>query len=83
MEDSKGLLDIFDKCVVAAHAPDALELRGEDATHTEKAVLGAFQYAYRCLLALTFCPGLILVLSLYEVRGVHVHVMFSVAACVL
>ncbi|CAM6105924.1 unnamed protein product [Calypogeia fissa] len=46
VEDAKGLLDIFDKCVVAAHAPDALKMRGEDATHSEKSVLGAFQYAY-------------------------------------
>jgi cyclopropane-fatty-acyl-phospholipid synthase len=47
LEDSKGSLEIFDRCVVAAHAPDALEMRGEHATKSEKAVLGAFQYAYR------------------------------------
>ncbi|KAL3690419.1 hypothetical protein R1sor_016728 [Riccia sorocarpa] len=46
VEDEHGGIDVFDKCVVAAHAPDALEMRGSSATTNEKKVLGAFEYAY-------------------------------------
>ncbi|BBN16268.1 hypothetical protein Mp_7g04870 [Marchantia polymorpha subsp. ruderalis] len=46
VEDERGGNEIFDECIVAAHAPDALEMRGEYATSNEKKILGAFQYAY-------------------------------------
>ncbi|KAL3690410.1 hypothetical protein R1sor_016719 [Riccia sorocarpa] len=46
VEDEHGGIDMFDKCVVAAHAPDALEMRGSSATTNEKKVLGAFKYVY-------------------------------------
>ncbi|KAL3683325.1 hypothetical protein R1sor_001347 [Riccia sorocarpa] len=46
VEDEHGAIDVFDNCIVAAHAPDALEMRGSSATNNEKKVLGAFKYAY-------------------------------------
>ncbi|CAM6098527.1 unnamed protein product [Calypogeia fissa] len=44
LEDDKGGLDVFDECIVAANAPDALQMRGEDATLSEKNFLGAVKY---------------------------------------
>ncbi|EFJ06897.1 hypothetical protein SELMODRAFT_166747 [Selaginella moellendorffii] len=37
---------VYDTCLVAAHAPDALTLLGETATFDERRLLGAFQYSY-------------------------------------
>ena len=42
-----GSQEVFDRCILAVNAPDALRLLGEDATSDETRVLGAFQYAYR------------------------------------
>ncbi|XP_049931110.1 uncharacterized protein LOC116267227 isoform X2 [Nymphaea colorata] len=36
--------DTYDGCIMAAHAPDALKILGQDATFDETRVLGAFQY---------------------------------------
>uniref|UniRef100_A0A6N2MNQ2 Amine oxidase domain-containing protein n=1 Tax=Salix viminalis TaxID=40686 RepID=A0A6N2MNQ2_SALVM len=41
-----GLLEMYNGCVMAVHAPDALELLGKQATFDEKRILGAFQYIY-------------------------------------
>ncbi|XP_056867370.1 uncharacterized protein LOC108861969 isoform X2 [Raphanus sativus] len=41
-----GSQEVFDRCILAVNAPDALRLLGEDATSDEARVLGAFQYAY-------------------------------------
>uniref|UniRef100_M4DEM9 Amine oxidase domain-containing protein n=1 Tax=Brassica campestris TaxID=3711 RepID=M4DEM9_BRACM len=41
-----GSQEVFDRCILAVNAPDALRLLGEDATPDETRVLGAFQYAY-------------------------------------
>ncbi|KAF8016552.1 hypothetical protein BT93_H1921 [Corymbia citriodora subsp. variegata] len=41
-----GSEEVYDKCIVAVHAPDALRLLGDQATYDETRVLGAFQYAY-------------------------------------
>ncbi|RID53176.1 hypothetical protein BRARA_G00594 [Brassica rapa] len=41
-----GSQEVFDRCILAVNAPDALRLLGEDATSDETRVLGAFQYAY-------------------------------------
>ncbi|KAJ6689220.1 hypothetical protein OIU85_005604 [Salix viminalis] len=41
-----GLLEMYNGCVMAVHAPDALELLGKQATFDEKRILGAFQYTY-------------------------------------
>ncbi|CAI9118090.1 OLC1v1019608C1 [Oldenlandia corymbosa var. corymbosa] len=41
-----GTQATYDVCIVAAHAPDALKMLGEDATFEESRILGAFQYAY-------------------------------------
>ncbi|KAJ0235723.1 hypothetical protein HA466_0263130 [Hirschfeldia incana] len=41
-----GSTEIFDRCILAVNAPEALRLLGEDATSDEARVLGAFQYAY-------------------------------------
>ncbi|KAJ6318786.1 hypothetical protein OIU76_014187 [Salix suchowensis] len=37
---------MYNGCVMAVHAPDALELLGKQATFDEKRILGAFQYKY-------------------------------------
>ncbi|XP_038875013.1 zeta-carotene desaturase-like [Benincasa hispida] len=39
--------EIFDQCVIATDAPDALRILGNQATPEEARVLGAFQYVYR------------------------------------
>ncbi|GFP84761.1 probable fatty acid methyltransferase [Phtheirospermum japonicum] len=41
-----GSEDTYDECIIAAHAPDALEMLGKQATFDELRILGAFQYAY-------------------------------------
>ncbi|CAA7012947.1 unnamed protein product [Microthlaspi erraticum] len=40
-----GSQEVFDRCVLAVHATDALRLLGGQVTHDETRVLGAFQYA--------------------------------------
>lgn len=42
-----GSAKVFDGCILAVHAPDALRLLGDEATYDERRILGAFQYAYR------------------------------------
>ncbi|CAI0383101.1 unnamed protein product [Linum tenue] len=39
-----GSRELFDRCIVAVHAPDALKILGEQVTSDEARVLGAFQY---------------------------------------
>ncbi|KAL3726888.1 hypothetical protein ACJRO7_031741 [Eucalyptus globulus] len=41
-----GSEEVYDKCIVAVHAPDALKMLGDQATYDETIVLGAFKYAY-------------------------------------
>ncbi|KAK6122790.1 hypothetical protein DH2020_043468 [Rehmannia glutinosa] len=41
-----GTEDTYDECIIAAHAPDALQMLGKQATFDELRILGAFQYAY-------------------------------------
>uniref|UniRef100_A0A1J3JUR4 Cyclopropane-fatty-acyl-phospholipid synthase n=2 Tax=Noccaea caerulescens TaxID=107243 RepID=A0A1J3JUR4_NOCCA len=40
-----GSQEVFDRCILAVHAPDTLRLLGEQVTYDETRVLGAFQYA--------------------------------------
>ncbi|KAI5084243.1 hypothetical protein GOP47_0000412 [Adiantum capillus-veneris] len=46
VEDAEGHTDVYDRCIIGAHAPDALTLLGSDATTEEHTILGAFQYSY-------------------------------------
>jgi len=39
-----GSQEVFDGCIIAAHAPDALRILGEQVTYQESRVLGAFPY---------------------------------------
>ncbi|KAH6816166.1 Cyclopropane-fatty-acyl-phospholipid synthase [Perilla frutescens var. frutescens] len=41
-----GLEETYDRCIIAANAPDALKILGKHATHDELRILGAFQYAH-------------------------------------
>ncbi|XP_047309455.1 uncharacterized protein LOC124912860 [Impatiens glandulifera] len=41
-----GSQELYSGCIVAAHAPDALKMLGEQATYDERRILGAFQYVY-------------------------------------
>ncbi|XP_068653709.1 uncharacterized protein [Aristolochia californica] len=41
-----GNQEMFDGCIIATHAPDALRALGEKATSEEMRILGAFQYVY-------------------------------------
>ncbi|KAM7488473.1 hypothetical protein LguiB_025957 [Lonicera macranthoides] len=41
-----GSQERYDGCIMAVHAPDALQILGENATYDERRVLGAFQYVY-------------------------------------
>jgi hypothetical protein len=45
--DENGGVQMFDKCLVGAHAPDALQMLGDEATFDERCILGAFQYSAR------------------------------------
>ncbi|XP_020222395.1 uncharacterized protein LOC109804891 [Cajanus cajan] len=40
-----GSQEMYDGCIMAVHAPDALRLLGDEATYDERRILGAFQYA--------------------------------------
>ncbi|KAK4405923.1 Protoporphyrinogen oxidase 2 [Sesamum angolense] len=40
-----GLEEVYDGCIIATHAPDALKMLGKHATHDELRLLSAFQYA--------------------------------------
>lgn len=51
-----GLEEAFDGCVIAAHAPNALEILGKQATDDELRILGAFQYSYRFSLSACLSP---------------------------
>ncbi|KAH9315263.1 hypothetical protein KI387_023890, partial [Taxus chinensis] len=44
--NANGSKEIYDRCIVGAHAPDALKMLGNNATFDECRVLGAFQYVY-------------------------------------
>ncbi|TKY51839.1 Tuberculostearic acid methyltransferase UfaA1 [Spatholobus suberectus] len=41
-----GSQEMYDGCIMAVHAPDAVRLLGDEATYDEQRILGAFQYAY-------------------------------------
>ncbi|KAF4364827.1 hypothetical protein G4B88_025546 [Cannabis sativa] len=41
-----GSKEVYNKCILAVHAPDAMRLLGDQATPDERRVLGAFQYVY-------------------------------------
>ncbi|XP_047307604.1 uncharacterized protein LOC124911197 [Impatiens glandulifera] len=41
-----GSQELYSGCIVAAHAPDALKMLGEQSTYDERRILGAFQYVY-------------------------------------
>ncbi|KAL2921264.1 Tuberculostearic acid methyltransferase UfaA1 [Bienertia sinuspersici] len=43
---SDGLKDVYDGCIIAVHAPDAIKILGQEATYDETCILGAFQYVY-------------------------------------
>ncbi|MCE3051076.1 cfs1-like protein [Datura stramonium] len=42
-----GVKEVYDGCIIAAHAPDTLKMLGKEATYDETRILGAFQYVYR------------------------------------
>ncbi|KAK4721804.1 hypothetical protein R3W88_012037 [Solanum pinnatisectum] len=42
-----GAKEVFDGCIMAADAPNTLEMLGKEATSDETRILGAFQYVYR------------------------------------
>lgn len=50
-----GSEEVFDKCILAMHAPDALRLLGEQVTFDETRVLGAFRYVYRFISRTFIC----------------------------
>ncbi|KAK4706593.1 hypothetical protein R3W88_033856 [Solanum pinnatisectum] len=41
-----GTTEVYDGCIIAAHAPDTLKMLGKEATYDETRILGAFQYIY-------------------------------------
>ncbi|KAI4318147.1 hypothetical protein L6164_025951 [Bauhinia variegata] len=41
-----GSQEMYDGCIMALHAPDALRILGDHATPDERRILGAFQYVY-------------------------------------
>eukprot|EP00262_Sarcandra_glabra_P015120 TRINITY_DN4593_c0_g2_i1.p1 TRINITY_DN4593_c0_g2~~TRINITY_DN4593_c0_g2_i1.p1 ORF type:complete len:678 (-),score=92.22 TRINITY_DN4593_c0_g2_i1:579-2612(-) len=41
-----GSDEVYDRCIMGVHAPDALRILGNHTTYDEARVLGAFQYVY-------------------------------------
>ncbi|KAK4356978.1 hypothetical protein RND71_022588 [Anisodus tanguticus] len=41
-----GSKEVYDGCIIAAHAPDTLRMLGKEETYDETRILGAFQYVY-------------------------------------
>ncbi|WMV48040.1 hypothetical protein MTR67_041425 [Solanum verrucosum] len=41
-----GSKEVYNGCIMAAHAPDTLRMLGKEATYDETRILGAFQYVY-------------------------------------
>ncbi|CAN4120579.1 unnamed protein product [Withania somnifera] len=41
-----GTKEVYDGCIIAAHAPDTLKMLGKEATYDETRILGAFQYVF-------------------------------------
>ncbi|GFP83398.1 probable fatty acid methyltransferase [Phtheirospermum japonicum] len=41
-----GLKEVYDGCIIATRAPDALIMLGKEATYDESRILGAFQYVH-------------------------------------
>ncbi|KAL3648751.1 hypothetical protein CASFOL_005154 [Castilleja foliolosa] len=41
-----GSEDVYDACIISAHAPDALRMLGNQVTFDESRILGALNYAY-------------------------------------
>ncbi|SPT15850.1 unnamed protein product [Triticum aestivum] len=46
VQEEDGLEEIYDKVILGIHAPAALKVLGDEATHEELRILGAFQYIY-------------------------------------
>ncbi|XP_052163545.1 uncharacterized protein LOC127780650 [Oryza glaberrima] len=44
--EAGGTEEAYDSIIFAVHAPDALNILGDEATHDERRILGAFQYVY-------------------------------------
>lgn len=42
-----GSQHVYDGCIIALHAPDAIRILGKEATYDEVRILGAFQYVNR------------------------------------
>ncbi|VAH17386.1 unnamed protein product [Triticum turgidum subsp. durum] len=42
--EADGSEEVHDKIIFGAHAPDVLRVLGDEATHEELRILGAFQY---------------------------------------
>ncbi|KAF3631338.1 putative endo-1,3(4)-beta-glucanase 2-like [Capsicum annuum] len=51
-----GAKEVFDGCIMAAHAPNTLKMLGEEATSDETRILGAFQYVYRDIANAVYLP---------------------------
>ncbi|KAM3326831.1 hypothetical protein P3S67_001957 [Capsicum chacoense] len=41
-----GTNEVYDGCIITAHAPDTLKMLGKEATYDETRILGAFQYVH-------------------------------------
>ncbi|KAF3676385.1 putative endo-1,3(4)-beta-glucanase 2-like [Capsicum annuum] len=41
-----GTNEVYDGCIITAHAPDTLKILGKEATYDETRILGAFQYVH-------------------------------------
>lgn len=71
ISNKDGTEEAYDGCIIAAHAPDALQMLGKQATYDESRILGAFQYAYRFTPSLQYPPKidltqLYLLISLWQ-----------------
>lgn len=60
-----GSQEKYSGCIIDADAPDTLRMLGEQATHEENRILGAFSYVYRYICFLNSDYFILIVISLF------------------
>lgn len=60
-----GSQHVYDGCIIALHAPDAIRILGKEATYDEVRILGAFQYVNRFVFfSFSFLEYILVVLTI-------------------
>ena len=79
MIDAQGNIENFDQCIIGAHAPDALQMLGTDATDDEQRILSAFKYSHRWVIKMCYflicfrCEGISVLIDDFLCSDVFLH----------